>query len=554
MIATERTLLKKEEWGKIYQGQLEDMLERGVARLVPDEELALYQGHVNYLPHLAALNPRSDSTPVRIVFDASRAQGGGPGLNQVLAKGPDRFLNNLAGVIVNFRNGRVAAKGDVKKMYNCVKLTKEDAFEQCFLWRNLDVTQEPATYQVTVNNIGVKPAGAIATLAMHKSSDLFMNKFPVTALQLKDRSYVDDVGLTAKSMKLLEQRTNEADEILKHANMRVKKWVYSGDGTSDVVKLGESDLIQSIDSETERMLGVTWDPKADVFKFVVKINLSPLKNKSRCGPDLTRDDLVRNPPRSISRRQYYSQIQSLFDPIGLLSPVLLKSKILLRRTWEGECAKLTWDESLPEDLVQEIVAFFIELFKLQEIVFPRSLWPKEEVMGNPELIVFSDGSVMAFGTVAYIRWQLKSREWWSALVMSKSKIAPKSRITVPRLELNGAVLAKRIREFLVGLIGLEFSNVYHVVDSSTVLGYMHKVDSKLIRVSEVQRSGVFQDGRLKNWAWVDGDLNPADWATKPRNVPELDLGGFWQKGPLFLTLFSMGGYIYPSWRISRLGT
>ena len=115
MLSTERTLLKKEEWGKIYQGQLDDMLERGVARLVPEEELASYEGHVNYLPHLAALNPRSESTPVRIVFDASRAQGGGPGLNQVLAKGPDRFLNNLAGVIVNFRNGRVAAKDTLRR-------------------------------------------------------------------------------------------------------------------------------------------------------------------------------------------------------------------------------------------------------------------------------------------------------------------------------------------------------------------------------------------------------------------------------------------------------
>ena len=92
-----------------------------------------FQGHVNFLPHLAALNPKSESTPVRICFDASRPQGGGPSLNQVLAKGPDRYLNNLAGVIVNFRSGRVAAKGDVRKMYNCVQLSEADAYLQCFL-------------------------------------------------------------------------------------------------------------------------------------------------------------------------------------------------------------------------------------------------------------------------------------------------------------------------------------------------------------------------------------------------------------------------------------
>ena len=124
--------------------------------------------------------------------------------------------------------------------------------------------------------------------------------------------------------------------------------------------------------------------------------------------------------------------------------------------------------------------------------------------------------------------------------MSKSKISPKNRITVPRLELNGAVLAKRVKEFLVDQLDLEFSKVYHLVDSSTVLGYVHKADAKLkpyegIRVSEIQTSGVFIDGRLKDWAWVKSELNPADWATKPRFASELGVGSFWQSGPSFLS-------------------
>ena len=63
--------------------------------------------------------------------------------------------------------------------------------------------------------------------------------------------------------------------------------------------------------------------------------------------------------------------------------------------------------------------------------------------------------------------------------MSKSKIAPKNRITIPRLELNGAVLAKSLKEFLVEQLDVEFAHIYHLVDSSTVLGYPHKTDSKL---------------------------------------------------------------------------
>ena len=195
---------------------------------------------------------------------------------------------------------------------------------------------------------------------------------------------------------------------------------------------------------------------------------------------------------------------------------------------------------LPATLVKEIVSFFIELFELESLVFPRSLMPKnEETIGKPELVIFSDGSVAAFGAVVYIRWKLRTGKWWSTLVLSKSKIAPKNRITVPRLELNGAVLSKRLDEFVTSTLDTEFANIHHLVDSSTVLGYLHKPDAKLkpfegVRVSEIQTAGKFLDGRLFNWSWIDGQNNPADWATKPRSVEDLKEGGFWQKGPSFL--------------------
>ena len=539
MLSTERTLQKKGDWSQVYQKQIEDMIERGVVREVPDHELESYTGHVNYLPHLAAINPKSASTPVRICFDASRAQGGGPGLNQILAKGPDKYLNNLAGVLINFRSGRVAAKGDVAKMYNCVRLSEDDAFMQCFLWRNLDMHQNPKTYQVLVNNIGVKPAGAIASLALQNSADIYSKEFPITSEQLKKKSYVDDLGLTADNAEDLRKRTMEADKILKHANMKVKQWVLSGDSQESAIEVGEAVSVVLEDIDCERMLGIKWDPSRDVFRFSVNINLSPLRNKSRTGPNLSREQLLQDPPKSITRREYYSQVQSLFDPMGLLAPVLLKAKILLRKTWEGNCSKLKWDDPLPSELVKLMVDFFVELHDLEAVEFPRSLFPRENVVGGPELVVFSDGSVLAYGSVAYIRWKVDSGSWWSTIVMSKSKIAPKNRISVPRLELNGAVLAKRLKEFIVGEIDLDFQNIYHLVDSSTILGYMHKQDSKLkpfegIRVSEVQTSGQFVDGRLKNWAWVEGRDNPADWSTKPRAASELGVGSFWQSGPSFL--------------------
>ena len=84
-----------------------------------------------------------------------------------------------------------------------------------------------------------------------------------------------------------------------------------------------------------------------------------------------------------------------------------------------------------------------------------------------------------------------------------------------------------------------FGNIYHFVDASTVLGYLHKADRNLkpfegIRVSEIQASGKFVDGRLHNWFWIDTNNNPADWVTKPRGALELGRSSFWQTGPSFL--------------------
>ena len=79
---------------------------------------------------------------------------------------------------------------------------------------------------------------------------------------------------------------------------------------------------------------------------------------------------------------------------------------------------------------------------------------------------------------------------------------------------------------MVTQLGMEFANIYHLVDLSTNLGYLNKQDAKLkpfegVGVSEIQTAGTFKDGRLHHWAWVEGKDNPADWAMKLRPVAEL---------------------------------
>ena len=63
---------------------------------------------------------------------------------------------------------------------------------------------------------------------------------------------------------------------------------------------------------------------------------------------------------------------------------------------------------------------------MENLEFPRSIRPKEDTIGDPELVIFSDGSCLAFGAVAYIRWELEGGGYWTELIMAKCKIAQKN--------------------------------------------------------------------------------------------------------------------------------
>jgi len=116
MKSLERRLTKHTEHSQVYQDQIQDMIDRGVAEKLDQDELSTYTGPVYYLSHHEVLKPDSESTPCRIVFNSS-SKFKGHVLNEYWAKGPD-LMNNLLGVLVRFRENCVAVAGDIRKMYH----------------------------------------------------------------------------------------------------------------------------------------------------------------------------------------------------------------------------------------------------------------------------------------------------------------------------------------------------------------------------------------------------------------------------------------------------
>ena len=518
--STERRLLKDNEKAKLYDDQIQDMLVRGVARKLSKEEERNYKGTVHYVSHHEVMKPGSQSTPCRIVFNSSASYMGHT-LNDYWFKGPD-LLNDLLGILLRFRENHVAFAGDVKKMYHTIGISELDQHTHRFLWRNLQVEKQPATHIITAVSFGDRPAGAIASLALQKTAQMGEARYPQASFMIKKNTYMDDIVGSLDSNEDVERITTNIEEILKKGSFEIKEWITSY--SSAIVPLDNRHDVSS------KVLGVVWDTQKDELRFQVRLNFSEKKRKIREGVDITLKSIEKDFPTILTRRMILSQVNGIYDPLGLATPYLVQAKLLLR---ELTVAKSGWDDSIPEIQRQEWLDFFRKMFSLDNISFNRSIKP-DSAQGKPSLVLFSDASKQAFGACAYIRWMISNDEFECKLLMAKSKLAPRKELSMPRLELNGALLSARIRQFIEKEVNIEFSAIYHIVDSEIVRAMIQK-ESYGFNTFVATRVGEIQNLTSKeDWYWVESNDNVSDIITRGANPEEIGQGSIWQDGPAFI--------------------
>ena len=514
---TEKRLSLEPSWREKYSSQIQDMADRGVARKLSRSEVESWDGPVYYLSHLAVENPKSNTTPVRIVFNSSQ-QFKGVSLNSFLAKGPDTFKANLLGILLRFRENPVVLIGDISKMYNSVHLESLEQHTHRFLWRDFE-DRPPDIWAITRVNMGDKPAGAIAVEAKDMTAERFSEVSPAAAAIITQSTYVDDIVDSVSSLQEARQLSADVELILKKGGFFIKEWKFGGVGVGPP-------------SEVLNVLGIKWDPSTDCITFGVQLNFSKKKRGIRTSPNLHHSQVPAHLPVSLTRRMVLEQVMGVYDPLGLLSPFLLIAKVYLRETWE---LQLGWDDPLPPTLDEKWRHFFVDLFQIENLQFPRCLRPAAAV-GDPQLIILSDGSELAYGCAAYVRWELPDGSFSCRLIMSKCRIAPINRISIPQMELNGAVLSKRVRKVIEDESRFRFSKVYQLIDSETVLSMLHKVSTRFkvyegVRIGEIQAA---TGGNLEAWGWIPGKCNIADWVTRQHCPLDLGPDSEWYRGPKFL--------------------
>ena len=523
LMSTERSLKKDPSWALSYQEQMDDMLNRNVARKLSPEESRDWNGPKFYISHLA-VKSSSKSTPVRIVFNSSQISKG-TSLNNCLAKGPDSYRNTTVGILLRWREEHVAIVGDIKKMFHSILLKPVEQHCHRFLWRNLEDNRDPDEYIMERVNMGDRPSPAIATEALYKTAELHEHKYPRAAKFVKGSSYVDDLIDSVGTNKQAEELAKETENLLAEGNFKIKGWQMSSTTRSD----GGQNL--KGDDEHVGVLGMWWNPDKDSISYKVTLNFSDKRRGERTGPNLMARDVPESIPETLSKRLVLQQVMSLYDPLRLVGPYFVLAMILLRKTW---LLKLEWDDPLPSSHREDWIKFFKDLFLLENMDIPRCLRPRG-VDGKPWLIILSDGSELAYGCAAYIRWASEGRVYMS-LIMSKCRIAPINTVSIPRMELNGAVLSKRCRVAISKEMRYPFERVIHLVDSETVLNMINNLSCRFkvyegVRVGEIQAA---TGGDMSDWYWICGEDNIADWVTRGRTLEDMKHDSEWFTGPSIL--------------------
>ena len=150
----------------------------------------------------------------------------------------------------------------------------------------------------------------------------------------------------------------------------------------------------------------------------------------------------------MTKQEILKCISSIFDPLGLITPVTISTKLFLQQLWQKE---LGWDTELSAYLCKTWEGISHNVIQAVEMCFPNQC-VKISPISDTTLHIFADASPKAYGAVAY--FQLGKN---SSLAMSNSKAAPLKTLSMPKLELMAAVLAARLCAIITTSININCS-------------------------------------------------------------------------------------------------
>nr|XP_012153233.1 PREDICTED: uncharacterized protein LOC105664226 [Megachile rotundata] len=494
---------RDEEYGRAYRAVLQEYLDLGhmSETQVHNEKDGMY-----YLPHHGVTKITSDTTKLRVVFDGSAATSTGISLNDTLHVGP-KIQDDLLYILLRFRNHQYVLTGDIEKMYRQFLVRPEGRKYQQILWQTSD--QTPKTFQLNTVTFGLSAAPYLAIRCLSQLAQDERHRFPQAAQTLITDFYVDDLLTGTATINEALTLQNQLIQILQTAGLNIRQW--ASNHRALLQNLPEQSINKRLhlgESSTIKTLGVFWDSSDDTIRY--SITNSPLTN-------------------SFTKRSISSVIAKIYDPLGLLGPVIILAKIMLQKVWT---LKLDWDESLPMDTHTEWLKYYKQLPLLNNVAFNRQTLINEPSI--VELHGFSDASERAYGACLYLRSMDKHGQCKTQLLMAKSKVAPLKTQSIPRLELCGALLLSSIVTTVQKALKININRTICWTDSTIVLHWI-RTSPHLLKTFVANRITEIQNQtNITEWRHVSTSDNPADLISRGLLPEDFLRPSIWQTGPNWL--------------------
>ena len=251
-------------------------------------------------------------------------------------------MNSLVVILLRFRKGKYGCKSNIAKAFLQIEIDKQDRDALRLLWiENGQVYV--LRYTKLPFGLTSSPFILAATLQKHLDGTEMETE---TKDEILASFYVDDNIWSVDSLEELMERKETAVKTFADAGMNLRSWTSNNPEARK--KFFEAEGEELLLDET--VLGLSWNLESDDISV----------NHKRV------TDLVGKEPRT--KRQLYSYVAQVYDPLGLISPFTAVAKFFIRDV--AEVCK-GWDSKLPKTIGERVLRWTNEFSRLSEIQLPR---------------------------------------------------------------------------------------------------------------------------------------------------------------------------------------
>lgn len=475
--------------------------------------------HSFYIPHHAVLREDKATTKVRPVLDASAKSSSGFSLNDVLHTGPN-LQGDLFTILLNMRLFPIAISADVRQMYLRIGVREQDRCFQRVLYRinpgdenfsehsdNFSADSSIQTLEFNRVAFGLKCSPFLALRTVAQLAQDEGHRFPKAKEIVQRDLYMDDI---ASSLMNSEQATTASQELIdlfQAGGFQLAKW--SSNCREILEQIPEdyrlSKNVEFNKDDTLKILGLCWRPQDDIFTF-----------------NVTSDE------RPCSKRHILSSIARLFDVLGLVAPVILYAKLLIKDLWT---AKIDWDEIPPQRIIRLWNQFQTELPQIAQMQFPRHVGVVEGC--SVCILGFGDASEKAYGGVVYVYVCTPQGETKVMLVCAKSKVAPLKTVSLARLELCAALLLSKLIRKVYETYHSRYPihSILAFSDSTVALSWIHSSPHRWHTFVANRVSKLQENLKSDHFFHIHGNENPSDCLSRGLTPAQLVNHPLWLHGP-----------------------